>query len=112
MKKYFYSHIVEIKSVEEALAALELDAQERDELIVIVESSIHHIVIDLVLTELPHEDKRLFLKHLNDDEHENIWRFLSMRIERLEDRIKEAVNSYKKELHEDIKEAHKKKVKK
>ena len=65
MKKYFYSHIVDIESIIGELDGLDLSENERTHLITLFDSSIHHAVLDAILSELSGEDKKLFLRHLS-----------------------------------------------
>jgi hypothetical protein len=109
MKKHFYTHLIEIDSLHVALEALDLEEHEKKELIILAETTIHHIVIDTVLTELPEGDKKKFLKHLAEENHADIWNLLKSKGEQMESKIKRAIESIQKELHADIKEAHKKK---
>lgn len=108
MKKHFYSHILEIDSLQVSLDLLDLTPKEKEELIAIAETSIHHVVIDIILSELKEEHKRIFLTYLSRDDHANIWIFLNQNINNVEDKLRRAINDFKKELHQDIQEAKKK----
>jgi hypothetical protein len=105
MSKHFYSHIVDIESIHTELNALDMSHEERLELILILESSIHHVVIDRVLSELSEEDKKIFLSHLMSDKHDEIWKLLNEKVDKIEEKIKKEVADLKKEIHEDIKES-------
>ena len=48
-------------------ALLDITPEERKHLIALAESNIHHAVLDTVLTELPEEDKKEFLKKTKPD---------------------------------------------
>ena len=108
MQKHFYTHIVEIDSVYTILDLLNMNKEERDELIIIIESTIHHVVVDTVLTDLPDEDKKTFLKHLAQDKHDDIWVLLNIRMKNPEKKIFKAVHKVKKEFHADMKKILKK----
>ncbi len=109
MKKHFYSHLVRLDSIHIALNDLELTVEERDELVGFMDSSIHHIVLDTILSELSEYDKKLFLTHLHSQKHDEIWELLHEKSKDIETKIKNAVDDLKKQLHEDIYEAKKKK---
>src|SRR3989344_1207145 len=64
MQKHFYTHIVEIDSIYAALDEIELGGQEKQELMLIVASHVHQVVVDTVLSELSEEDKKIFLMYL------------------------------------------------
>ena len=81
MKKYFYSHIVETSSISLALGNLDMTAEERSHLLSLVESNIHHAILDTILSELTPEDKKKFLEHLSAEDHERIWKFLNEKVE-------------------------------
>jgi hypothetical protein len=105
MKKHFYSHLVETDSLVIMINDLDVSSDEKAHLIALVDSQLHHTVLDAVLSELSEEDKRLFLKHLLDEDHDTIWNHLNTKVDNIEERIKKAADDLKKALHEDIKEA-------
>ncbi len=103
-KKQFYSHMVETDSVVVKLHDMNLQQEEKAHLIALMDSSLHHVILDAILSELSHEDKKLFLKELASDDHDAIWNFLRSKITGIEDKIAKVADDLKKELHEDIKE--------
>jgi hypothetical protein len=103
MKRHFYSHIIKIDSLTEALDTLELSKDEKAHLLALAQSNIHHAVLDAILSELSPKDKIQFLKHVASEDHTEIWDLLNTRVEKIEDKIKAAAESLAKELHEDIK---------
>lgn len=103
-KKHFYSHIVEIESLEIELETLNLAEHEKKHLIEIAGLSLHQVIIDEILSRLGNEDKKVFLGHLARDQHDLIWKFLSGKIEDIEKRIKQTAQTLKTKLHADIKE--------
>lgn len=84
---------------------LDLSKDERIHLIQLAEDNIHHTILDAILSELSGEDKKIFLHHLARDDHDKVWEHLKQKIENIEEKIKTAAESIKKELHRDIKEA-------
>jgi|SRR6185369_2073005 len=111
MKKHFYHHIVQIDSIQIALAGLDLQPHEKEHLIIIAETNIHHSVLDALLSELSDEDKKRFLVLLAHEEpkHNEIWDFLNLKVEQAEAKIKKTAENLLKKMHEDIKEARNKK---
>jgi hypothetical protein len=107
MKKRFYSHLIDIESINLSLYLLDLNERQKQELMLIVESNIHHVVIDTVMSELSEEDKKKFLSHLAAEKHEEIWSLLEGKIKNIEEKIKQAVQVLKQELHKDIMEVKK-----
>lgn len=106
MKKHFYSHLVETSSISLSLGDMDLSQEERVHLISLVESNLHHTILDAVLSELSEEDKKTFLHHVAHDEHDKVWELLNSRIKNIEEKIKKVAEDVKKELHKDIHEAH------
>lgn len=103
--KFFYSHLVEIESIILELDKLNLTDEQRHHLASLVDSSIHHTIMDAILSELADHDKRVFLQHLNENNNDKIWKFLNGKVDNIEDKIKKAADDLKKELHKDLKEA-------
>lgn len=104
MKKHFYSHIIETDSLTVALQSLDLNEDEHKHLEMLIESTIHHEIIDAILSELSDDDKKVFLKHLASDNHEKVWEHLMEKVDSVEEKIKKAAHELKKELHRDIEE--------
>lgn len=104
MTVHFYSKLVTTDSLVEALNELDLTDEQRAHLLGIVESSLHHAILDAILSELPDDDKQTFLQYVTEDDHKKIWEFLNKKIDKIEDKIVETAEGLKKELHQDIKE--------
>ena len=104
MKKYFYTHIIDTSSLSLELGNMELDPKERMHLISLIDSNIHHAVLDLILSELNPADKKTFLMHLSSENHKKVWKFLNEKVENIEGKIKKTAEDLKQELHRDIKE--------
>lgn len=103
MKKHFYSHIVETSTLSLALGDIELSHEERLHLLSLVEENLHHVILDAVLSELSEEDKKIFLTHVANNNHEKTWEFLNSKVENIEEKIKKTAENLKIELHRDIK---------
>lgn len=102
MKQYFYSHIVETESLLTALNELHLSEKEKAHLLTLIDSSLHHTVLDAILSELSDHDKREFLKHVVSNDHDKLWTHLNDKVDDIEGKIKKAANELKKQLHADI----------
>lgn len=100
--KHFYSHLIETSSLTLEIGNMNLSQEERVHLISLVESNLHHVVLDAVLSELNEEDKKYFLKHLAMEKHDEIWKLLNEKTKNIEEKIKKAAEDLKKELHRDI----------
>lgn len=105
---HFYTKFISVESIVEELHNLDLSEEERMHLATLIDSSIHHAILDEVLSNLKADDKKLFLKLLaQEQEHEKIMEFLNERVDHIEDKIKKVADDLTKEMHKDIKEAKK-----
>lgn len=100
---YFYSHLVEIESITLALDELHLSDSQKKHLASLIDSTIHHEILDIIFSKLSSDDKEMLMNKIkNDPEDKEIMKILNEKVENIEDEIKEAVSKLKKELHEDI----------
>jgi hypothetical protein len=67
MTKIFYDHLTIIEEVTAELDLYKLSADEREEIIRIIDETMHHRVLDLILTHLPKEKHRTFLEGFHKD---------------------------------------------
>jgi hypothetical protein len=103
MSDYFYAHIIDNDDIHHQLDILDITDKEKNHLLLIVESSMHHIIVDVLLTEMIKDHhKELFLKHLVDDNHKEIWKVLKSSINSPEEKIIKAVEEMKNDLLTDI----------
>lgn len=103
--KYFYSHLIEIESLITELDKMDLSKEEKLHLGKLLDASLHHTVLDAILSELSDQDKRAFIQQMTEGNHVKIWQFLNEKASGIEDKIKTVAKKLKEELHEDIKEA-------
>lgn len=109
MKRYFYSHLVETSVLSLELGDMDLSREERLELIALIESNLHHVILDAILSKLPEEDKKTFLLHIAHDDHDATWKFLKNKIEDIEEKIKKTARELKEEFYKDVQEVKKRK---
>ncbi|MBI4084374.1 MAG: hypothetical protein HY431_00540 [Candidatus Levybacteria bacterium] len=109
MKKHFYSHVVEMETIKIELDAMDLSPEEKEHLLSLADSNIHHSVVDTILSELSHEDKKIFLRLAALDDHNAIWRHLNKKVNDIQVKIKKTASRILTELHQDIQEAKEKK---
>lgn len=103
-KKYFYTHIIDTSTLSLELGGMDMTPKERMHLISLIDSNIHHEILDLILSELNPADKKTFLIHLASEDHVKVWKFLNEKIDNIEEKIKKTADDIKRELHKDIKE--------
>jgi hypothetical protein len=105
--KHFYSHLIEIHEIYLSISEMELAEVERGHLTSLAEANIHATVINTVLPELSNEDKKVFLRNLLADNHDETWKHLSSRVKNIEEKLSKSLKDLKKELLKDIEEAKK-----
>lgn len=99
--KYLFEEIIQIKTVHLKLNEMDLADQEKEELLEIMKSTVHHKVIDLILSELTDEEKEIFLEGVSTGQMDKNKQYLSVlkdRINNLEAKIKEKVKEAEAEL--------------
>jgi hypothetical protein len=104
MKKHFYTHLVDIESISVKLEGLNLSEKEKEHLLNLINTNVHAVVLDTVLSHIPKEDKKHFLTVLEKNEHEKIWDFLHKRSVNLPEKIKKNTKSLLLEFEKDIEE--------
>jgi hypothetical protein len=104
MKKYFYSHLIDSETLLIKLQVLKLTDEEREHLLEIAHDTLHHHVLDLILSKLNQEEQQQFLTMLLHEQHDEIWEHITKRIENIEDKIRSTVKELQDELHKDIEE--------
>ncbi len=102
-KKYFYTHIIDTSTLSLELGDMDMSSKERLHLISLIESNLHHEVLDLILSELAPLDKKTFLTHLASEDHIKVWKFLTEKVDNIEEKIKKTAEDLKRELLNDIK---------
>src|SRR5690349_7635721 len=102
MSKTFYGHLIEIESVIVELDKLDLSKEQKHHLASLVDSSLHHTILDAILSQLKEEDKRVFMQALTENNQQKIWKFLNEKIDHIEDKIKNTADDLKDELLKDI----------
>ena len=101
--KYFYESLIETSDISLELAELKLSPDERVHLISLAKANIHSVVVNTVLANLSEEDKKIFLKNLVSQNHEETWKHLKSKSAAIEEKIKHSIEKLKKELLKDIK---------
>ena len=105
MKQHFFSHLVEIDTIHLELEELDLESAQKEEIKKLIEDSLYHTILDAILSELTEEDKKTFLSHIVEDNHDKIWKLLNTKIENIDEKIKQAAEAIKKEMRKDIKDS-------
>lgn len=103
-QKHFYSHIVETDTLIFELNKLDLSQSEKYHLIELIDSNLHHAILEEILTHLDDEEKIIFLEHIAEGKYNDIWQLLEKRIDGVESKIEMIAEEVRKELQEDIDE--------
>lgn len=103
--KQWYTHLVEIESIVVELDDMQLSKEEKLHLAHLIDSSLHHTILEAVLLELSDQDKKIFIEYLNENNHDKIRHFLNEKVERIEKKIKNTAEQLIKEFKKDLKEA-------
>lgn len=103
--KQFYTYLVEIESIMVELDEMDLSKQEKLHLAHLIDSNLHHTILNAVFAELSDEDKAKFTEYLSEGSHDKIWQFLNEKVDDIELKIKKAAEDLMAELKKDLKEA-------
>lgn len=94
-----------MKSIIVELDSMDLLEHERNHLAALIDSTLHHTILEVVLAELSEDDQKIFWQHLQNDDTDMIWQHLNSKVNGIEEKIKQTADALKKELHQDIKKA-------
>src|SRR5687767_15046306 len=103
----FYTHIVKMDTLILELEQMDFDEEEKTHLADLIDGTFHHTILEEIFTHLSSEDKTQLLKHLQEDDHDKIWKFLNDKVDNIEEKIVKVSEDLKKELHEDLIESKK-----
>lgn len=103
---HFYSHLIKIETVIIELESMDLSLKQKHDLAAVIDSAIHNQVLDLILSKLTQDDKKVFLEKMYLNPHDlTILDFLKEKISGLEEQITREVDILVVELHQDLKQA-------
>ena len=96
-------------SYEEIIAQLDgLDSEELAELIKIIDETLRHHTLDLILTHLPNQHHEEFLIKFNSDPHDQtLLDYLKIHIPDIEPKLKDHTSKIKAEILRDIRKSRK-----
>ncbi|MCR4329259.1 MAG: hypothetical protein NUV65_01800 [Candidatus Roizmanbacteria bacterium] len=110
MKKQFYTHLIEIDTLYTHLDSITITATEKDELLLIIDSTIHHVVLDVALTHLPQHAKKDFISHVKNENHKKALLLLRSHRANIEETIKKEIDLLMNEFRKDILKIHARKT--
>ena len=104
--KYFYTKYLILEEFLEDFHKMDLSEKERQHLSALVDSSLHHAILNEILSNLSEKDREIFLNLLKEDSSsEKLMEFLKDKVEGIEEKINKVSGELIKEMHEDIKKA-------
>ena len=101
--KHFYHSIVSMDSLRVRLDLFDLSDLDKDQLMELAERTLHHSILDIVLSELSDKDKKIFLEHHASEKHEEIWKLLNVNVKNIENKIQVTAENISQRLHSDLK---------
>lgn len=102
---HFYTRYIKIEAVIEELHSLDLNDKELVHLTQLLDSSLHHAILNEVLSHLNEVDKKQFVHLLSKQEtEEKILEFLQSRIESIDQKIEKVAEDLVSQMHKDVKE--------
>ncbi|MGE5041857.1 MAG: hypothetical protein ACM3IJ_03055 [Candidatus Levyibacteriota bacterium] len=88
--------------VENELDSLGLSQKEKEDLMHHVNSSVHYTVLDVILTELPEEHKKVFVHNTRENDHKEIWEHVLQNTVGIEEKIKKKTKELLEEFAQEI----------
>jgi len=101
----FYEQFLTLQNLQTQLDSKNLADQEKDRLIQIVISSLHHKVITLILSKLPLHSHQIFLLLIKTEpQNPKLWEWLEERVDGIKERIAEKIKMVEQEFIEELKD--------
>lgn len=100
MSKIFYDHLIIIEEITAVLDEHQLSPKERTALLQLMDETLHHRILDVILTHLPHDHHETFLTKFHAAPHDReLITFLKEKANvDIEKKILAEANKTKKEL--------------
>lgn len=101
----FYKQFLTLQNLETQLDSKNLGVQEKDQLMQIVISSLHHEVITLILSQLPLHSHQIFLLLIKTEpQNPKLWEWLEERIKGIKEKIAKQIKTVEQEFMEELKD--------
>lgn len=99
MTYVFYDHLINIHELHIEFDRLNVQIKDRNDLMKLADSAVHHEVFDLVMVEIPASHKSYFLELFSTDPaHPKLLAFVTEKIPDFEAKAQERINRVKEEL--------------
>lgn len=104
--KIFYDHLVLREEITVELDRYSLNKDDREEIIRLIDETLHHEVLNTILTSLPKEKHHQFLTRYHQRPHDpDLLEYLKTEISDIEDQIISVAKKVKKEILSEIKKS-------
>lgn len=106
MSKLFFDYLVDLKDIDKEIKKVAKTSEEREELWLLVDETIHHKVIGCILDKLPRENHEEFLGIFCDKPHDEktLFEYLKKQIgDNIESLIRQEIGDFSANLLEEIK---------
>lgn len=102
--RIFYDHYVNIGEIITEIERLEIDTAEKEELARLVDETVHHEMVHVILMHLPEEHHEEFLERFHAKPHDPaLLDYLKARVEGIEGKLKDAGRQIRAKLSELLK---------
>lgn len=107
MSKIFYDHLIIREEITALLDLHNLEPEEREELLQIIDETLHHNTLNVILNHLPKEHHREFMSRFHAAPHdESLLDYLQQKISAdIRSEIKNQAAKIKKEILAEIKKS-------
>lgn len=103
MSSVFYDKLINIHDLHLEFDRLDLPITHRNELMQLVDSSVHHEVFDLIMVELPEEHRSYFLEVFSTDPADPaLLEFLTAKVPGISDKITARANEVRESFAEEV----------
>lgn len=101
----FYEQFLTLPNLQTQLDSKNLESQEKNQLIQIATSSLHHEVITLILSELPLHSHQIFLLLIKaEPENPKLWDWLEERARGIKEKIVGKIKMVEQEFIEELRD--------
>jgi len=107
MSKIFYDHLVIREEIDFELNRFQVDPEEQEELISLIDQTLHHHILNVILNHLPKEKHHEFISRLHADPNDDtLIDYLKTHAHpEIEAEIKKQAAKIKKEILADLKKS-------
>lgn len=107
MSNLFFDHLILLEEVAGELDAYELDVQEKEELVGLIDQTLHHHTLNVIFNFLPNEKHPEFVEKFRQNPHDQaLLEYLKQEIKiDIESEIKKQAQRVKKEILQEISKA-------